>query len=246
MEFSGMQPQEGLERTSVYLAEAQDIYREAYKSAIFSYTDWTVVGLSEEVTGEALTSAAAVLQPDIMVVGVKVVDPNIVAYLKLVQEIRPEAAIVLIGSAYDQEGINLLRQFTRTASGGCAYLLKHTIDTADQLTQIIQTVIQGRMVIDPTVMDGLMTTIKTPTAPAKKLSAREFEVLSFMAKGYDDRTVAEVLGTTIKVVERCQANIYKVFGVSVSGDRPRVHPVTLYLKATGVIPMEGLTNAIGR
>jgi len=246
MDFPGMHSPKGIERTTIYLAEGQDIYREAYKSAIFSYTDWTVVGLSEDASGEALTSAAAVLMPDIMVIGVKTLQPDVVANLKRVQEIRPEAAIVLLASTYDREGISNLREFVRSASAGCAFLLKHTIDTADQLTQIIQTVSQGRLVIDHLVMDELMDAGKAQPAPTKKLSAREFEVLSFMAKGYDEYTIAEVLGTTLKVVGRCRANIYKAFGVSTVNGRPRVHPVTMYLKATGVIPMEGATGVVGR
>ena len=39
--------------------------------------------------------------------------------------------LVLLMAMYDGKGIKALREFSRDSSSGCAYILKHTIDTVE-------------------------------------------------------------------------------------------------------------------
>ena len=44
---------------------------------------------------------------------------------------------------------------------GTAYLLKHTVDTMEQVAGIIRLVAEGRIIVDPKVMAGLLDTEQT-------------------------------------------------------------------------------------
>ena len=57
----------------------------------------------------------------------------------------------------------------------------------DQLTQIVQSVSKGRIILDQAVMEGLTNSIDAKSTLLKDLSPREQEVLSWMAKGYRGR-----------------------------------------------------------
>ncbi len=63
---------------------------------------------------------------------------------------------------------------------------------------------------------------------------RLWKPLSWMAKGYRNETIAEVLGLEPKTVERHINNIYsKLNSGPANSKHARVHAVKLYLRATG-------------
>ena len=108
----------------------------------------------------------------------------------------------------------------------------------EQLTQVITAVAQGRIILDPIVMEGLMAPADTTANFLKDLSPRELEVLSWMAKGYRNTTIAEVLFLQPKTVERHVNSIYGKLGAAPETKHPRVHAITLYFRAMGLLPAE--------
>jgi len=228
--------------TRLYIAEEQQILREAFQSFFSSHQAIEVVGASGETDGEVLAPAVARARPNVVVVGVKTLRPESVEKLRMLWESCPGVAIVLLSSHYDIYGIKALRELSQGAPGGCAFLLKHTIDTVEQLTQVVQSVAQGRVIVDPSVMEGLMATAETRSALLKELTPREIEVLSWMAKGYRNDTMAEVLGLEPKTVERHINNIYSKLNDGTAQSRhARVYAANLYLRATGQLMAEDPT-----
>ena len=225
-------------KVRLYLAEEQQILREAYQSFFLPHPGLEVVGISGDTAVEALVTAASALKPDVILLGIKVLQPAVVERLEAVRESCPEVSIVLLSAYYDVNGIKALRQFSRGTSAGCAYLLKHTIDTVEQLTQVIHAVAEGRIIVDPTVMEGLIATGESKSSFLEDLSPRELEVLSWMAKGYRNSTIAEVLCLEPKTIERHINNIYSKLGTTHDAKQPRVHAITMYLRGTGMLPAE--------
>ena len=170
--------------------------------------------------------------------GFKILQPTTVEKLETIREGCPEAALVLLSASYDVKGIKALREFTRGAAVGCAYLLKHTIDTVAQLTHMIHSVAEGRIILDPAVMEGLITSGDSESTFLKDLTPRELEVLNWMAKGYRNSTIAEVLCLEPKTVERHINSIYSKLGNGSESKHARVQATRLYLRATGVLPAE--------
>ena len=224
--------------TRLYIAEEQQILREAYQSFFLPHPIIEVVGSSGDTSVESLLTAAMALQPDVMLLGIRVLQPTAVEKLEALREHAPDLAIVLLSAYFDIKGIRALREFSRGASVGCAYLLKHTIDTVMQLTQVVQSVAEGRIILDPAVMEGLIANADTTSTVLKELSAREMEVLAWMAKGYRNNTIAEVMYLEPKTVERHINSIYGKLGNQGDAKHMRVYATTLYLRATGQLPSE--------
>jgi DNA-binding NarL/FixJ family response regulator len=230
-------------RLTLYIAEEQQILREAYQAFFLPHPSIEVVGASGDTSIDALMGAAATFHPKVMLLGFKVLHPATVERLNKIREIEPDIAMALLSSSYDVKGIKALREFSRGASSGCAYLLKHTIDTVDQLTQVIQSVSEGRIILDPAVMEGMISAMDPKSTFLKDLSPRETEVLSWMAKGYNNHTIADVLCLEPKTIERHINGIYNKLGTAPDSKHARVHAVTLFLRATGALPAEEFSEA---
>lgn len=222
----------------LYIAEEQQILREAYRSFFLPQPDVEVAGCSSDTTGDALVGAASALKPDVMLLGFKILQPTTVEKLQMIREKCSAVAVVVLSASYDAKGIRALAEFSRGSSVGCAYLLKHTIDTVEQLTQMIHSVAEGRIILDLAVMEGLISSSDSKSTMLKELTPRELEVLSWMAKGYRNNTIAEVLCLEPKTVERHINSIYSKLGNCPESKHARVHAITLYLKATGMLPMD--------
>lgn len=225
-------------KLSLYVAEEQQILREAYLSFFHSHAGITIAGASSDSDGASLSRAAATLKPDVLLLVIKVLLPATVHKLEAVRQASPSTAVVMLSACYDVKGIAELRKFSSGAGVGCAYLLKHTVDTVEQLTQVVQSVAEGRVILDQSVMEGLITTNEPKMTVLKDLSPRELEVLSWMSKGYRNGTIAEVLYLEPKTVERHINTIYSKLGEIPAGRDMRVHAVTLYLRGTGQMPLE--------
>jgi len=115
-------------------------------------------------------------------------------------------------------------------------LLKHSIDRIGQLAQVIRAVTEGQVILDPVVMEGLIGAGEAKTAFLKELTHRELEVLSWMAKGYRNGTIAEVLCVDPKTIERHINAIYSKLNMVTDSKHPRVSAIMLYLRATGQLP----------
>ena len=228
----------------IYLAEEQQILREAYGASFEAEPTIQAVGTSRDTSDEALVAAAIELKPQVMILGVKTLQADTVETLEKIRDAHSESAIVLLFAFYDAQGIKALRDFSRETKVGCAYLLKHTIDTSEQLTQMIQSVAQGRVIVDPMVMDELIKTGDKNSGALGDLSPKALEVLSWVARGYRNDSIAQMLSRDVKTVERHINNIYgAIQDVDGTGDdsrHPRVQAALAYLRATGALSSEQL------
>ena len=233
----------GAQKTvKLYVAEEQEILREAYLPVLTEQPSLDVVGVSGDVSPDALVQAVAESKPDVLLLGVKQVNAGMADTLESLREAMPEMGLVLLFAHYDAQGIKALRKFSNGGSVGCAYLLKHTIDTPEQFTQVIEAVAQGRVIVDPTVMEGLVRPKEAGAAALPGLSPRETEVLSWIAKGYRNDTIARVLSRDLRTVERHINSIYGKLQMEDSSKDPRVNAALMYLNATGSLAPEQVFN----
>ena len=233
----------GKRNINLYLAEEQEILRTAYQAFFTSHPCIQVVGASGDTSGESLVGALGAHKPKVLLLGIKILQPTTVEKLEMVREGSADTGLVLLSASYDLKGIKALREFSRGSMNGCAYLLKHTIDTVEQLTQVIYSVAEGRIILDPAVMERLLSAGEAYSSFLKELSPRELEVLSWMAKGYRNNTIAEVLCLEPKTVERHINSIYSKLGNLPESKHARVHAITLYLRATGQLPADEVAEA---
>ncbi|MFE6619438.1 LuxR C-terminal-related transcriptional regulator [Streptomyces sp. NPDC008086] len=117
------------------------------------------------------------------------------------------------------------------ADGGRAvgYLLKDRVTNGTQFLDSIRRVAEGGTVMDPEVVAGLLTRKERDEAVGT-LSAREREVLEWVAQGRSNAGIAQGLFITEKAVAKHIGNIFTKLGLlPTDGDNRRVLAVLAYL-----------------
>ena len=228
-------PQATKSDVKLFLTEEQQILREVYQDFFHDRPGIRLVGSSDAPEARALREAVTSLQPDVLQVGVKTLLVETVDVLEEICRSSPDLGVVLLFASCDARGTKRLRDFTANMTAGCACLHKYSIDRPDHLTHVIHSVVQGRVVIDPAMMEILMG--EPREGFLKDLTPRELDVLGWMARGYRNETIAEMLSRDINTIERHVNNIYSKVQVHghAEGSDPRVGAVLMYLSATGLV-----------
>ena len=84
-----------------------------------------------------------------------------------------------------------------------AYLLKERVKNAGELARALREVAEGGSMIDPTVVDSLLTSRRQREgSQLNVLTPRELEILGLIAEGRSNAAIAETLVLTKRAVER--------------------------------------------
>ena len=150
-----------IRNVGLYLAEEQQVLRGPYESYFGTHSVIKLLGSSEDMAVESLLTAAMAVDPDVILLGVKALRPAMLESLKDLREEYSEVGLVLLVSSYDERAFKSLRSLPIGGAMGTAYLLKYTIDTMEQVAGIIRLVAEGRIIVDPKVMAGLIDTEQT-------------------------------------------------------------------------------------
>ena len=119
-------------------------------------------------------------------------------------------------------------------SEGRAYLLKERVSDLDQLLAAIREVAKGGSVIDPKVVEALVSArARHARSPVGMLTPREREILGEMAQGKNNAAIANALVLSERAVEKHINSIFSKLGLSEEKDtHRRVKAVLLYLAET--------------
>ena len=124
------------------------------------------------------------------------------------------------------------RELLADRAGGVGYLLKDRVFNDEAFTAAIRSVAAGGTVLDPEVVQKLMTS-RSRTEPVARLTPREREVLALMAEGRSNAAIAQRLFITEKAVSKHAAGIFgKLDLVPSDDDNRRVLAVLAYLDSS--------------
>lgn len=173
--------------------------------------------------GDAVELLTAVrrLLPDAVVTDIRMPPGHHMEGVAAAHEIRRDHAgigvVVLSQHADATYAMDLLRH----GSSGLAYLLKDRLGDVDQLLSALRTVCTGGSVIDPAVVDSLVSLRARDTRSAlTALSARELDVLREMAQGKTNAGIEKTLFLSTSTVEKHVNSIFGKLGLS---DEPLVN-----------------------
>ncbi|MCI0868405.1 MAG: response regulator transcription factor [Chloroflexi bacterium] len=229
----------GTSKIKVLIVDDQEVIREAFGMLLDSDETVDLVGVLGD--GESAVQMIPVLNPNVVIMDVKMPGLNGIAAAQQIRETHPDVGIILL-SAYDDS--EYIREFLKDDPSGKSYLLKHTLGTMDELIRTIHDVASGRTVLDPIMVEKL-TQQKgiSENSPLKDLTRRELEVLSLMAKACTNATIASILYIQPRTVEHHINSIFSKLGISPeNGQHARVQAVLAYLKATGQSRQESLVS----
>jgi DNA-binding NarL/FixJ family response regulator len=144
---------------------------------------------------------------------------------------HPRLGVVVLSQYAEPGYANALLE---GGSAGRAYLLKERVSDPRQLAEAVRAVAQGGSMIDPAVVEVLVSAARRVESPLDGLTARELEVLEQIAQGKSNAAVASALFLTERAVEKHINALFAKLGLVGEPDvNRRVKAVLLLLAARG-------------
>jgi DNA-binding NarL/FixJ family response regulator len=213
----------------VVLAEDHYLLREGIRRLLDAQPEIEVAGVCGDL--ESLLAIVEAERPDVVVTDIRMppdgVDEGIQAAARL-RETHPDTGVVVL-SQYAEPGYALALFEAGTARR--AYLLKERVEEIDQLVGAIRAVADGGSVVDPSIVDGLVTAkARAEESGLHELTPRERDVLREMAEGKNNAAIAATLMLTERSVEKVIHSIFRKLGIAWEPSlHKRVKAVILYL-----------------
>ena len=217
----------------VVLAEDNALLREGLSRLIAAEPDLELAGTCADLPG--LLAAVDEEPPDVVVTDIRMppsgTDEGIRA-ANTVRERHPEVGVVVLSQyANPDYALALLEG----GSARRAYLLKERVGDVEELLGAIREVARGGSVVDPKVVDALVTaTSRAVKSDLDRLTPRESEILGEMATGKSNAAIAAALILSERAVEKHTNSIFSKLGLTEEPDvNRRVKAVLLYLAERG-------------
>ena len=116
---------------------------------------------------------------------------------------------VLVLSQYVEE--TYAAELLGAGAGGIGYLLKDRVGRVEEFLEALDRVAAGGTALDPEVVTELLT--RRRSTPLDSLTPREREVLTLMAEGHDNTTIASTLVITERAVSKHIGNVFAKLGL---------------------------------
>ncbi len=187
----------------VVLADDHPVYRLGLRALIDSVEGLQVVG--EAGTGAEAVDVAEELQPDVVVMDLRMPDLTGIEATRRITRSNPDMAVLVLTYADEDESV-----VDAMLAGARGFILKDA--NRDVILRAIQDVASGQMIVGASIakrVAGLFAAQREPERrPFPELTAREYQVLELMACGLDNRSIAAELGVAEKRVRNLASDIY--------------------------------------
>lgn len=163
--------------------------------------------VAEAAGGREALALAAQLQPDVVLLDIKLPDISGVEVARTLRQDFPEIKVLVL-TAYNYE------QYVRTlfAIGVEGYLLKS--DPGLELIAAVRAVMRGEQALSAEITAQLaQRTVRSGVAAIPRLSEREREVLTMVGRGARNKEIAQQLNIKVSTVDTYLSNTMAKLGV---------------------------------
>jgi len=187
-----------------------------------------VVAELEDATG--LADAVVEHDADVVLTDVSMPPTNTDEGIRAAIELRaahPDLGVVVLSQYAEPEYV--LDLFA-DGSGHLGYLLKESVGDPDELRRALFAVAEGGSVVDPKIVDILISARQGKESVIDRLTPRESEVLSLMAEGLNNTAIAEKLVLSDRAVAKHINSMFSKLDLGEASDsHKRVKAVLTWL-----------------
>jgi DNA-binding NarL/FixJ family response regulator len=193
-----------MDKIQILIADDNAPLREGLRTLLQSVVDIEVVG--EAATGAEAITQAANLQPDVILMDIKMPGMNGIEATRQIVNISPHISILILTMFEDDDSV-----FAALRAGARGYLLKGALKA--EILRAIHGVASGEAIFGPSIAKRLMQFFATPrpAAPPQafpELTERELEILKLVAQHETNPEIADRLSLSQKTVRNHVSNIF--------------------------------------
>lgn len=182
------------------VADDHPIVRQGLVAILNAQPDMSVI--AEAHNGREVIEQFRLHQPDVAILDLQMPEVGGVEAITTIRSEFPNAAIIMLSIYETDEDI-----YQGLRAGAKAYLLKDT--PCQEILEVIRAVSEGQRYVPADIGVKLAARMERPN-----LSDREFEVLSLMAKGKNNKAIASELNITENTVKFHVTNVMSKLGAS--------------------------------
>ncbi len=198
----------------IMVADDHPVVREGIRKLLELEDDMQVVG--EACDGREVLEMVGQLQPDIVLLDLKMPGMDGLAVLQTLQHVKGGAKIIVLTASEDKnEWVQAMKL------GCCGIVVKQT--PPELIVKSIRKVNEGEIWLDSHTTAAVMRQFASPADGAgggrggrsrSPLSNREREIVALVAQGYRNREMAEKMFISEQTVKNHLHNIFDKLGVS--------------------------------
>ena len=196
----------------VLLVDDQALFREGLRTLLSVHPNLEVVG--EANNGQEAIEMAAELQPDVILMDLRMPVLDGVAATRRLKESHPQCRVIVLTTFDDDEYV-----FDGLRAGAVGYLLKDV--SSETLVEAIRTAAGGETFLQPSVAAKVVAEFarlseRSPSSGQgllEPLSERELEIIALVASGASNKEIAAQLFIAEGTVKNHLTNILGKLGV---------------------------------
>jgi DNA-binding NarL/FixJ family response regulator len=191
----------------VLIADDHAFYREGVRAFLNNAPDMNVVG--EAGHGAEVIAKAAELQPDVILMDLKMPGTNGIEATRRIHETNPKIGVLVLTMFDDDDSV-----FAAMRAGARGYLLKDA--DKDEVVRAIIAVERGEAIFSPAIAQRMIqyfsaapskAPLKNQPGEFSELTERELEILDLIAQGHNNLVISNKLSLSIKTVQNYVSSI---------------------------------------
>jgi DNA-binding NarL/FixJ family response regulator len=199
-----------MERIRMLIADDHTFYREGVRSMLMRVPDMEIIG--EARTGDETISLATRLQPDVVLMDIKMPDTNGIEATRAILQAQPQIRILMV-TMFEDDGF----VFAAMRSGARGYVLKDANE--EELVRAVRAVHRGEAIFSPAIAQRMIHYFAVLPATVSQLAFptltdRERDILQLMAQGESNTAIATRLSLSLKTIQNHVSSIFSKLQVA--------------------------------
>jgi DNA-binding NarL/FixJ family response regulator len=185
-------------------------FRDGLRALLQAAPEIEVAG--EAATGDEAIARAEALQPDVILMDIKMPGMNGIEATRQILQTSPHIGVLMLTMFEDDDSV-----FAGMRAGARGYLLKGALKA--EILRAVRSVGSGEAIFGPAIARRLMQYFAAPrtSAPSQafpELTERELEILALIAQHQTNPEIAERLSLSPKTVRNHVSNIFSKLQVA--------------------------------